>query len=194
MKHLLISLLFFLPSAAKAQERYTLKGVVSYYFNANYGDRPDTGAKAYILTEEDLVALGTSESQLYRYLIAYAKLGADPIDIEVALNSAKSEKAKKAMAQRLGDKPALLAKFKEVNDSTSDVMAKLDVLPVWQAKRVTADGGGVFTKKLAPGAYYVIVLSAHRKHNTTTELGGQYTLKKVLIKDDDLEIPIRFSI
>ncbi|HEX8348879.1 MAG TPA: hypothetical protein VF598_02885 [Hymenobacter sp.] len=43
--------------SAKAQDtpnKYTVKGVVSYFFNANYGDKPDTGAKAYLLTDEDM--------------------------------------------------------------------------------------------------------------------------------------------
>ena len=37
------------PSAAGEA---TIKGTVTYFFNSNYGNKPDTGAKVWLLTEE----------------------------------------------------------------------------------------------------------------------------------------------
>ena len=180
--------------AQTAPAKSTLKGVVSYYFNANYGDKPDTGAKAYILTGEDLATLGTSDKQLFRYLIAYAKLGDDPISVKAEMEAPRAPWVKKEIAKRLGEKPALLAQLNQIDDSVSTVIAKLDVQPKWEASRVTSDGSGVFSKKVAPGTYYVVVVSAHRQHHTKSEINGQYYLKKVEMKEDDVELPFNFSI
>jgi hypothetical protein len=187
--------------SAKAQDtptKYAVKGVVSYFFNKNYGDKPDTGATAYVLTEEDLKTVNTSYSQIYRYLFAYVR--AETATIEA--NSAALKRTRVPRSQRaevdkeIEDANQKLAQqtllIKQVGDSVGTAIIKLG-MDAWAAKRVTSDGNGVFSKKVVPGKYLVLVISAHRQHSTMAEISGQIALKKVEVKDDDIELPFKFG-
>lgn len=48
----LIVLVILLISTNSFSQTGTLKGVVTYYFNENYGDKPDIGSKVYIINKD----------------------------------------------------------------------------------------------------------------------------------------------
>lgn len=178
-----IFLLFGLLLAAKVSaqdiKKYALKGVVTYYFNANYGDRPDTGAKAYLLTEQQATAQGLTYDRVSHYQLLYAQY-------QLAGLLMKPEK------RQTPDEKKLTVDMKELADTLNKrqfLMEMGEKIPF-----MTADGSGVFSKNVAPGTYYVFVKSAHRQNVSTAEVNGQIQMKKVEIKDDDVEIAIRFSL
>lgn len=187
---------------AKAQDspnKYTVKGVVSYFYNTNYGDKPDTGAKAYVLTDGDMKTLNTSYEQIYRYLISYLRAENAALESKSATlararargkEKAEADKAIENANQKLAEQVAI---NKSVGDSVSKAVFRLE-MSTWDSKRVTSDGNGVFTKKVVPGKYYVLVISAHRQHTTVTEVSGQIAVKKAEVKDDDVEIPFKFGL
>ncbi|HEX8348880.1 MAG TPA: hypothetical protein VF598_02890 [Hymenobacter sp.] len=83
--------------------------------------------------------------------------------------------------------------WQQSGDSVLTALIHLEMAD-WASKRVTSDGNGVFSKKLVPGKYYALVISAHRQRVTKVEVGGQIAVKKVEVKDDDVEVPFNFGL
>lgn len=180
MKTALAIGLCLLAFSADSQDikKYALKGVVTYYFNVNYGDRPDTGAKAYILTEQQAQAQGLTLDRIQSYQLLYAKF-------EAAGLLVKPEK------RQTVEERQLVADMKALADTLNKrqfLMELRDKVPF-----LTADGSGVFSKNVAAGTYYVFTKSAHRKSASVAEINGQIQMKKVEVKDDDVEVPFRFG-
>lgn len=180
MKKALLVAACLIALGANGQDikKYALKGVVTYYFNANYGDKPDTGAKAYLLTEQQAQARGLTLERIEKYQLLYARFDAAGLLV-------KPEK------RQSSDERQLVTEMKQLADTLNTrqfLMEMRDKTPF-----LTADGSGVFNKNVAPGIYYVFVKSAHRKGASTAEINGQIQMKKVEVKDDDVEVPVRFG-
>jgi hypothetical protein len=52
MKKTLLCILLSAPLVTFAQQSGTISGVITYFFNDNFGDRPDVGAKVYVFKEK----------------------------------------------------------------------------------------------------------------------------------------------
>jgi hypothetical protein len=52
MKRTLLCVLLSAPVFAFGQQSGTISGVITYFFNDNFGDRPDVGAKVYVFKEK----------------------------------------------------------------------------------------------------------------------------------------------
>jgi hypothetical protein len=180
MRKLLLPLLMAFPLLMQAQDakKYALKGVVLYYFNANYGDKPDAGAQAYLLTPELSKRLGITMSSYFNYRLLNVKYDAAGLLIKPEKRLSSEEKKLK----------------EDLKLSADSLLKKQFQLETEKIPFVTADGNGVFTKNLLPGKYLVLVKSSHRKGDTVAEINGQLILKEVEMKDDDVELPIKFKI
>ncbi|WP_460622870.1 hypothetical protein [Hymenobacter tenuis] len=172
MKYLILFCALLVSYASQAQTkpappRYELKGIVTYYFNDNYGYKSDVGAKAYILKEATVKAGKIEVSKLEQYL-------ASPPDARNPTTLLPGEFDVKTI-----EADAQTAKFRIMTDPAASI--------------VTADGSGVFTKKLAPGTYFVLINSANRDRVNLVESLGQSQLRKVVVKDDDIEVSAKFN-
>ena len=192
MKHILVFLLLASYSATAQKSalvhkpaptvaapasalKYELKGVVTYFFNDNYGNKPDTGAKAFIIKETALQTAGIKTGPLVRYLVNHDVMEYDPAQ---------------ALPQPLPGEEGLK---KEIEDMEPAAMsAQQAIITSTATSTLTADGAGVFTKKLAPGSYLVMIRSANRTRMNLIESLGQVTIKHVVVKGDDIEVAANF--
>jgi flagellar hook assembly protein FlgD len=178
MKRYILLLLICLPALAYSQAKttssvkYTLRGVVTYYFNATQGDKADVGAKAYIIKATTAKALGVNP-------------------MTIALSNLKYAEAQ--LSKAAGVDPTLSDEELTKLDTQTNKM-KNAIVSHASTSTVTADGSGVFQKKLSPGRYYVLIVSASRRHDSTSEQDGQLQLEDVIIKNDDVEISARFTL
>ncbi len=66
MKHTIIILALFLSIASCKKPDGKISGIVTYYFNQNFGDKPDVGANIYVVPKEDFDS--TKAKLISRYI------------------------------------------------------------------------------------------------------------------------------
>jgi len=149
-----------------------VSGVVTYYFNENYGEKPDVGAIVFILPEvyrDDALKV----DKYLRYLRGNLRY---EINLE-----------RKSMSS--SDFPKLV---KAVNK----FMLDLKVGDVKGMTKVVADGDGSFTATLSPGKYYFVAKSAHRTRGTNAddvEILGRLDFNEAeVVADETVDIKFHF--
>ena len=187
MKALLFALLLLpaLPALAQKKSpaaapivRYELRGVVTYFFNSNFGNRPDAGAKAFIIKESLLKAKEPEITALETYL-------ANHDYVEHQGHESESKLAK------MPDEMTDADKIKALQEDA--LATEQEILNNPSTSEVTADGSGVFAKKLAPANYVVLIRSANRMRINPLETKGQLVVRRISIKDDDKEVSANFN-
>ncbi len=157
-----------------------VKGVVTYYFNKNYGDKPDVGAKIY-MRKIDTAGHKNTAIQLYQRATTLKSL----IDYKVDV-----EKYTKLLEELSGSTKEGYSKL------NSDVLT--DIFKVERddsAKKVTADGNGNYSIKAEPGLYEVIFISKGRTSSTMAEISGKLSSKIVTIKSGEVKtLDYRFGL
>jgi len=124
-----------------------ISGVVTYYFNENYGAKPDTGASVYIFPSG---SYPEEEKLVQQYL---------QIKTKVLLSSPKD---KKDLARQVSDELRVSTK-EEGAKYLEKILKSVTVLKFGKATvKTVADGNGGFQKTVKPGTYQVLVVSNHR--------------------------------
>lgn len=157
-----------------------LKGVVTYYFNKNYGDKPDVGAKIYV-RKTDTAGHKLSPTAKYERAAVLKYLVDNKVDVE---------KYSSQLKEMNGDTKA---GFDELSSAVIKDIYSIDRDET--ARIVTADGNGSYSVKLSPGLYEVIITSKGRTSLTVAEINGKIATKIVSIKADDVKtIDYRFGL
>ncbi|TCD22008.1 hypothetical protein EZ456_17860 [Pedobacter psychrodurus] len=157
-----------------------LKGVVTYYFNKNYGDKPDVGAKIYV-RKTDTTGRKQSPTAKYERAAVLKYLVDNKVDVE---------KYSSQLKEMNGDTKA---GFDELSSAVIKDMYSIERDET--AKIVTADGNGSYSVKLSPGLYEVIITSKGRTSLTVAEINGKIATKIISIKSDDVKtIDYRFGL
>jgi hypothetical protein len=157
-----------------------LKGVVTYYFNKNYGDKPDVGAKIYV-RNTDTTGHKQSPTAKYERAAVLKYLVDNKVDVE---------KYSSQLKEMNGDTKA---GFDELSSAVIKDMYSIERDET--AKIVTADGNGSYSVKLSPGLYEVIITSKGRTSLTVAEINGKIATKIISIKSDDVKtIDYRFGL
>ena len=170
MKKLILLCLFSSPALAQKvvppTVRYDLRGIVTYFFNDSYGYKPDVGATAYIVKNGAISpdSLDAGAAETYR-----------SANVVYSLSSATSEPL-------LPGEETPKTRYLAAKQRLNRLEYRLSKNPA--VATVTADGQGVFTKKLAPGTYWILIKSAGRS-------GAQ--MKKVVVSNDDMEVAAKFE-
>lgn len=146
--------------------RYELRGVVSYFLNDSQGYKPDVGAKAYVI-----------------------KAGAMPSDSLDAGAAEAYRKANTIYSLGGGGSKSLLPGEQSPREAYLSARERLFALERRLARSkaavgLTADGQGVFSKKLTPGTYWIFIKSAGRS-------GAQ--MQKATITNDSVEVSAKFE-
>lgn len=153
---------------AKRQEFSELNGVVTYYFNKNYGDMPDVGGNVYI-TPAEQIQIDSLTFPRYR-IFAFAKDHGVP-----------SYSPSDSMEIHDPDKEAFDACHK-IRTASSTI-------------HLVTDGNGRFSHKVLPGLYYVLIISAHRTATTATETLGKIHFEVAMIRyNDQSAVNARFDV
>lgn len=149
-----------------------LKGVITYYFNKNYGDKPDVGARIYV-RKTDTTGLKRSPTSIYERAAVLKYLVDHKVDVE---------KYSAQLKELNGD-------TKEGFDALNSAVIK-DLYSIDKdesAKIMTADGNGSYSTKLIPGLYEVIMISKGRTSLSVAEIMGKIATKIITIKPDDVK-------
>jgi len=167
------------------KESAKISGVVTYYFNSNYGDKPDIGAEIYVV---DSVALPEFKYEdvkdfflaiIYRDILVLSKRQKMPIPAFIQNQVVKL---------KLDDKVA----FDESDKNAYQNIQKL--MNSDKAIKTVADGSGNYSVKVAPGTYYVLIKSNNREGMTTTMISGKIFCEKHSITDgSELSINAKFD-
>ena len=160
-----------------------IKGVVTYYFNKNFGYKPDIGAKVYILNNNDLGNIDTlSISNFIR-----AKL----IRTSISLLKESGRETKSQFDELSKINAETEDKFNALDNKTNN-----EVLAIQNNEKtitLNVDGNGTFSKSLKPGNYSVLIMSKHRSGINQTEILGKIDFVKVrLIKNAEEVINTEF--
>jgi len=158
----------------------TLKGVVTYFFNDNYGDKPDVGAKVYLRKTD---TTNRKMSILFNYQLA--KFCKYLWKIE------KDEKHLKTLQKLNADTKK---GFDKLDSLASNEVLNLD-LGITDAIKTTVDGNGNYSLNAEPGLYEIIFISKGRSAPSQTEIMGQIETKIIFLKAGEIAVSdVRFSI
>ena len=155
------------PEVPVKEQQGQISGVVTYFFNHNYGDKPDIGSEVFILPakyQDRWYDVMRFESEVMARTIAEGarKLGLD-----------YSEKLMSAV------------EFDRLEASVSTFVEQLRYDKIPDTQKVIADGSGVFSAILKPGQYYLIARSAHREsYSNKVELSGQIDVTSDTVKSN----------
>jgi hypothetical protein len=162
-------------------QKATIKGVVTYFFNNNYGDKPDVGAKIYIRK------IDTTNNKTSIFLNKYqtAKVCRSLMSI-----TGTPDKYAKELKE-LG-----IESEKDFEDLSTNARKYLTQMKFdSNTKSVTADGNGNYTISADAGLYEVVYISKGRQGNTIVDIDGKIDLATVVLKaGDEVVKDIRFSL
>lgn len=155
-----------------ATQKGEVVGTASYFFNDNFGYKPDVASVAYIWAKGAFPEFNANEFTHYQLvrstLVLKAVAGNRDIGPEITkmLESIRSE-----------------SELSDAYRALSDKMTEIENSP--KTIKVSADGNGSFRKRLSPGEYYVLVRSSHRNHSTALEISGSLYLQLARIEADE---------
>lgn len=172
----------------KQAQQGVISGVVTYFFNDNYGNKPDIGAEVCIAdsAKNQDVKFSTIDSLLfasyYRYLYLLPRNKRTPVDrIE-----------KKIKEYNCDSKES----FDSLDSRATNNILKL----MYVSKNVTktvVDGNGNYSIKVKPGTYYVCIKSKNRRglSNCVTEAAGKLNINKIIVKESlDYNVSCNFGL
>ena len=167
------------PIKQNLSEQSTLSGVITYYFNQNYGDKPDVGARITINKIENL----------------------NDNDVESLYDKLKSSKANMTLLSNTKKRDPKFTEYtNELIKLGINTQNDIDTLDTKLAtilmhrtskegvKNITVDGSGKYSIQLDPGIYEIIIKSKGRKSLSVTEIDGQVFLKNIEIKPNESKV------
>lgn len=169
-----------------------VRGVVNYFFNKNFGYKPDVGSVVTVVradshpdVTETLIKFRKAKVVLEskKVLQELVKLNKDRVYQE-RLEAVKKDAEKLGVASK-GEWEAL-----------SDRAKKLVRNVEYDENKITTsvDASGVFRKALSPGEYIVLVRSSQRKSDNSLEFMGQVIVEKIKIAaDSETSLDFKFE-
>ncbi len=192
---LLLSL--FLSSCNKPDGK--LSGVATYYFNENYGDKPDVGAKIYIVNSDSVKvnfiedfgraksSMGLIESQEHLKSSLNSIIETYTISLNKPYYTKKEKDEKRKAIEEYQTQLAGIdidtsyaQKYQDIGDS-----AFLQIIDLQNKSKIfIADGAGTYSTNLRPNKYFVLIQSNHRNGNTLADYKGQIYFQSVTIESE----------
>lgn len=152
-----------------------IAGVVTYYFNDNYGDKPDVGAKVLIINSLKVPDFHFAtvdnflKAKTYKLLYdSYVTMGQTP-------NNSIKENVKAYGVETAEG-------FDALDKRAVNELDKIRFDNIFYCTKVVADGNGTFSVNVAPGKYYVYITSNNRRGKNITEILGKVNCKEIEVK------------
>jgi len=204
MKKLLFVLSLLIASVSFAQTS-SIGGVVTYFFNDYQGDKPDIGAKVYIINKEFApdfkinLAYNFSRGKTYRNLYAtYLNWYLEKNEAAKKYEGKKRHKEKYDKLMRVADEYKSKAdelystlvdigvETKEKFDALNDSLFKPLVLIRYNENTSvkTIGSTGEFSINVLAGTYYVYIVSNNRKTMNTNEINGNIHVEEITVKEN----------
>jgi hypothetical protein len=163
-----------------------ISGVVTFFFNKNYGDKPDIGSKVFIADslETTQINLSTLDSfqhgSFYRNILQeYKRLGLKtPADVLAELKKWNVEEN---------------VQFDSLDSRTYKII--INIMKANGVREIVVDGSGNYNVNIKPGTYYVYIQSNNRNALSRTEIMGKMHCQKVTIIDgDEINVSTNFGL
>lgn len=158
--------------ASESQRLATVSGVVTFFFNNNYGDKPDAGADIYVLDSTKCGNLQVKKIFDFKIGTGYYQMAAD---YKAHKKEVPDDVKKKLIKYGVESEE----KYKALESDAADTFIKLTMSH--DAVHLTADGSGGFSKSLEPGTYFVVMQSKHRQSLNTLEINGSINYQTIRI-------------
>lgn len=164
----------------KALEKGTLKGVITYYFNKNYGDKPDVGSKVYVMRikknwgKETNFFSNPEVEDFVNGLWTYRKCINLRSIIELSSDIRSLLPGEDTLISKLTEELREIGAdteegFKRIDERSYKILNDIEKFDKIRSYHAVADGDGQFELQLPPGSYFVVVLSNHREGHYITK-------------------------
>lgn len=161
-----------------------ISGVATYFFNDNYGDKPDVGAVIYFLDSvtaatfqhKNSTEVGIKTQVVFNYVMGSAYR--DMVATYKSIHEKVPDDVLKGVTTYGVETDE---KYKQMGDDAMQNFVLID----FASEKVTADGNGSYSKNLKPGTYYVIIQSKHRERLNNVEAMGDIDFKIIRLKSGD---------
>jgi len=192
-KTLLFIALMLFSLSCKAQK---IEGVVSYYFNSNYGYKPDIGAEVYIIKENDSIEMYKHFRLIQDFAFLRLNWQAYNQDLEMyglLTNREKKHEEGAKWTSWANEKLEICKKSGVENkyqfDSICAIIKDLVFdLKVHQTKKILqVDGAGRYSADINPGQYLIIIKSKGRTANNSAEYSGKLDAHYIYSKANDTQ-------
>jgi hypothetical protein len=165
----------------------SLSGVVTYFFNENYGDKPDIGAKVHIvdttkIADFNLVAIDSFKTASFHkdLYLKYKIMGKKVKIPDNIIEKIKEFKLEDDLVFESLDKNAFL-NLRKIDNSENVI-------------KTVVDGNGNYSAKLNPGTYYVYIKSNNRFGPSINEIDGIIICEKIIVKNgEDINLNYNFE-
>lgn len=203
MKKMYLLIFLLIPMFGISQTT-NISGVVTYFFNDYQGNKPDIGAKVYIIDSINNSVFNFSvvdtfyHARLIRGLyMAYLELFSN-YDREGKKYEGKKkypgnwESFKEQWDKSKNDVDQSYADLVKYGVETDEKFSALDkrtfaiLMKVNEENSIlrTVDGNGNYSVNVRPGTYYIYMVSKNRTFNNLCEIMGKIYCKRVLIKEN----------
>lgn len=194
-KQLLFLALLILTTKISFAQTGTIKGVITYYFNQNYGFKPDVGAKISVLSEANYKILLQKVDSCLANIATYESnliLAKDLMDKSENELNALSPFTKSKKIKEFKDKyEASKRNYEKEKEFVINAnMCRNIVFDKFQAnandfEKTIADGSGNYSFKLEPGNYGILLSSKQKIGNI---------IKGIIIKENkDTDFSYQFD-
>lgn len=171
-----------------------ISGIVTYFFNKNFGDKVDVGSTVYFLdsiaanefVSKDSSVHGINFKAIQDYLHGdlYRNLKASYLNLRMDIPKEISEEI-------INYGVETDEKYNELGELAMINYIRFTII----AEKVTVDGNGSYSKSLKPGTYYIAIESKHRQHINKVESMGAVELKTIHIKSgEEIETSHNFTV
>jgi hypothetical protein len=159
-------------SSGVAESLGSISGVVTYFFNDNYGDKPDVGSEVYIVDVESVPDFSKATVDSFYYASFYRNIYLDYKSRGRVPENIMTEVHK----YNAIDKDAFNALDKQATTNLLKIEFSRDAI------KTIVDGSGNYSAKLKPGSYFVYIQSNNREEFTMTERMGKIYCARVTVK------------
>lgn len=200
-----IYILIFLFGCSIIYGQSSIGGVVTYYFNSYQGDKPDLGAKVFVI---DTTKTSTFKYDIWRKYYS-GRVYRDSKEIsqillDTYLSSCKMYEGRKKYKEIYADYKSKADKQQVDVNKAIELCIKnnVDTDEKWEAidtessnmlgKMIlvgepdgNVDSNGNYSVQVKPGTYYIMLVSKGRTSSTQTELFGKIAIKKIILGENE---------
>ncbi|MFR9507858.1 MAG: hypothetical protein SNI58_08685 [Rikenellaceae bacterium] len=161
-----------------------ISGVVTYYFNDNFGYRSDVGAKVLV------VKATKNNSNLLKYDVykQYSMDAPDAMSYYITYEKQKGWFSEQKIREKMNFSQDDEVKFKALADRVGNL--NLNILATMEANKVyyetTVDGSGRYSLKLPYGDYFLIITSKNRTRPFIPEIINRVHIEQIKVTQSEL--------
>jgi hypothetical protein len=214
MRVLLVITFLFLSATLFAQTS-SVKGVVTYFFNKYQGDKPDLGAKVYLIEMKEASFINKKvidsfiDGKFYRRLyfdyVGFASTYEKAMKQYEGKKKYKTEydELKKKYDDVVKERDEHFSRMESLGVETKEKFDSLDLRVVniiaritdKNSSMITVDATGGYSFNVKPGSYFVYIVSKNRNSLSVSEVSGKIFLKQIEVKDNQtIDVSTNFDL